>query len=57
MSDVIGGFDGIAADDDERNANEGKADCCSSCGTLMRKHSKERVHHDDGTYSYDYHCP
>lgn len=30
---------------------------CRHCGSPGFEHERERVHHDDGTYSYDLVCP
>jgi hypothetical protein len=30
---------------------------CVHCGRAGHAHEKERVHHDNGTWSYNYVCP
>jgi len=30
---------------------------CENCGYPLWSHSKERVNHGSGQYSYDYECP
>ena len=29
---------------------------CERCGNAAHEHRKERVQHENGTYSYDYYC-
>lgn len=32
-------------------------DPCQRCGRWAHEHDRERVQHENGTYSYDYYCP
>jgi len=32
-------------------------DYCTRCGDPLCDHDRERVTHENGTYSYDYYCP
>lgn len=39
------------------NRPTGSQVACENCGHLAHEHEKEKVTHQDGTYSYDYVCP
>lgn len=46
-------FDGL---EQGESSSLSKGPGCPRCGDMFRDHDKERVYHDNGTWSYDYVC-